>query len=356
MSPKIKHERPDLENKNTPSITIEKFKPKDKDKIIEFILEVQQEFGLEIPLKAQPDLENLETAYESLWLAKSGDKIVGTIACIKLLNGDLVWKKWYVHKDFRKYGIGGKLIKELKDYAKKHGVINIWIGSIEKKFISAVKYYGKIGGIEIGKDEISEAVVDYPHNPVDNIFFRLPINLDPYHRYQTAPTFEQLTTILRQKVEIDPNLLTIQKQLRDKMLSLALGLSMLVQSVGLNLLNPYHRYLISESLDRVNNLDQLYLLAFKDNQVSNSEILIDFNKDNTLSSNNKHNKSVYLNMYISGYAIESLKITKDQLQYNPLIFNRIWIEETQNIISRLKKIHQILETYSTNSGNNKTLK
>lgn len=70
------------------------------------------------------DLDNISRTYQSdeksnFWIALEDDKVIGTIALLKYKNFNFgVLKRFAVKKDYRRKGVGKKLMETLIEFAK----------------------------------------------------------------------------------------------------------------------------------------------------------------------------------------------------------------------------------------------
>ncbi|KKP60068.1 MAG: GNAT family acetyltransferase [Candidatus Roizmanbacteria bacterium GW2011_GWA2_34_18] len=71
-----------------------------------------------------------------MWVALKNNKIVGTLSL-----QDKRLRRFFVHPDCQKQGIGRQLINTVYEYMKKNNIKEIWVGSI----IRAVPIYEKLG-------------------------------------------------------------------------------------------------------------------------------------------------------------------------------------------------------------------
>ncbi|HEY6504734.1 MAG TPA: GNAT family N-acetyltransferase, partial [Chitinophagaceae bacterium] len=77
-----------------------------KDRVADLILGIQNgEFGIPITLEQQPDLDEIPGFYQvnngNFWIAKIGDKVIGTIALLDIGNNKGALRKMFVAKDYR---------------------------------------------------------------------------------------------------------------------------------------------------------------------------------------------------------------------------------------------------------------
>lgn len=149
-----------------------------KKEVADLILNIQNnEFGIPITLKEQPDLDEIPKFYQvnngNFWIAKTGDKIIGTISLLDIGNGQSALRKMFVDKNYRgkEFGVGQKLLNTLIEWATHRGFTEIFLGTTEK-FIAAQKFYEKNGFAEIKKEELPAT---FPVMEVDVKFYRLPV-------------------------------------------------------------------------------------------------------------------------------------------------------------------------------------
>ena len=90
-----------------------------KDGVADLILSIQnEEFGIPITIEQQPDLNEISKYYQvdngNFWIAKIGDKVIGTIALLDIGNNKSALRKMFVAKDYRgkEFGIGQTLLNK----------------------------------------------------------------------------------------------------------------------------------------------------------------------------------------------------------------------------------------------------
>ncbi|HEL1557320.1 TPA: GNAT family N-acetyltransferase [Streptococcus suis] len=155
-------------------IKIIPFNPSYENEVIELILTIQQdEFGLPINLKDQPDLLDIDSHYpKSFWLAFSDRKLVGCVGLVRLNHQNVALKKMFVHPKYRQYGVGKQLVSQFFDYCRKHAVNEVYLGTTDT-FQAAQFFYKKLGFCEITKDDLP---ADFPKLDVDNRFYRYQLH------------------------------------------------------------------------------------------------------------------------------------------------------------------------------------
>jgi N-acetylglutamate synthase-like GNAT family acetyltransferase len=146
------------------------------EKIIDLILGIQtKEFGISITAADQPDLLNIESAYQSgagnFWLATCGDRVVGTVGLIDIGAGRGVLRKMFVAPDFRgkEKGIAQRLLSEVLTWAGGHGLHEVTLGTTSK-YHAAHRFYEKNGFKEIDQSDLPQ---NFPLMGVDSKFYRL---------------------------------------------------------------------------------------------------------------------------------------------------------------------------------------
>ncbi|HEX8576006.1 MAG TPA: GNAT family N-acetyltransferase [Flavobacterium sp.] len=152
----------------------------DKYKIAvqQLILNIQRtEFQIDIDLERQIDLCDIPNFYQknlgNFWIAKFGEKVVGTISLLDIENRETALRKMFVDNKFRgkEYKIGQKLIETVFEYAKMKKIVNIYLGTTEK-FLVAQRFYEKNNFIEIDKNNLPTT---FPIMSVDVKFYKLKI-------------------------------------------------------------------------------------------------------------------------------------------------------------------------------------
>ncbi len=149
-----------------------------KNQVIDLILNIQQnEFKVPISIKDQPDLNQIESYYQTnkgnFWIALENKKIIGTIALLDIDNQTAVIRKMFVNQDFRgpSHLIGQSLMDKLICHAGQNHIQYLFLGTTEKMF-AAHRFYEKNGFVKINKTELPEL---FPLVKVDTIFYKLKL-------------------------------------------------------------------------------------------------------------------------------------------------------------------------------------
>ncbi len=156
-------------------LTIEIYTDKYKTAVQNLILGIQKtEFQIDIDLERQPDLCGIKNFYQhslgNFWIAKSGEKIIGTIALLDIGNKQTALRKMFVDKNFRgkEYRAGQQLLDTLIAYATQLKAQEVYLGTTEK-FIAAQRFYEKNKFVDIDKVYLPAA---FPVMSVDVKFYK----------------------------------------------------------------------------------------------------------------------------------------------------------------------------------------
>lgn len=146
-----------------------------KNQVIDHILNIQQnEFNVPISIKDQPDLNQIETYYQTkkgnFWLALENKNVIGTIALLDIDHQNAVIRKMFVHRDFRgpKHRVGQLLMNILLAHSSRNQIHTIFLGTTEKMF-AAHRFYEKNGFMSINKEMLPTT---FPLVQVDTIFYK----------------------------------------------------------------------------------------------------------------------------------------------------------------------------------------
>jgi N-acetylglutamate synthase-like GNAT family acetyltransferase len=158
-------------------LEIKPFEEKYKTQVGELISKIQrEEFGLEITLEQQPDLQDIAAFYQhgsgNFWIALHDDKVVGTIALLDIGNKQAALRKMFVAPDYRgSTGTASKLLTVLLEAAKSSGIKEIFLGTTAK-FLAAHRFYEKHGFVEITEENLPE---NFLMMVVDTKFYRMSL-------------------------------------------------------------------------------------------------------------------------------------------------------------------------------------
>ncbi|MBP2630595.1 MAG: GCN5-related N-acetyltransferase [Firmicutes bacterium] len=149
-----------------------------KEQIINLILDIQQnEFQIQIKKEDQPDLSDIANFYQSgsgnFWVAVDQDCVIGTIALIDIGNRQGALRKMFVKSSYRGkiYNVAKVLLQTAIEWAKKHNMQDIYLGTTEK-FLAAHRFYEKNQFIQLLKENLPR---NFPVMKVDTRFYKLQI-------------------------------------------------------------------------------------------------------------------------------------------------------------------------------------
>lgn len=156
-------------------VTVKQYSAELKRQVIELILSIQQgEFQIPITAEDQPDLADIPAFYQSslgnFWVASCDGQVVGTIALLDIGDHQAALRKMFVKPAYRGsgYSTARLLLAALLDWAQRHGIGEIYLGTTEK-FLAAHRFYEKHGFVQIPKDGLPKA---FPVMKVDTKFYK----------------------------------------------------------------------------------------------------------------------------------------------------------------------------------------
>lgn len=161
-------------------IKVMTYSPVYREQIIALILQIQQEeFGIAITRKDQPDLEAIDHFYQqgggNFWLAVNADnQVVGSIALKAIANQNLVLRKMFVRQDSRgkEKNVAATLLRQAIDYAQAVGANEIYLGTTDK-YLAAHRFYEKNNFRKIDKESLPD---DFPLMAVDSVFYAFSLD------------------------------------------------------------------------------------------------------------------------------------------------------------------------------------
>jgi len=163
---------------DTAALTIASYVPGDEDAIIDLIVPIQaEEFGVAISAADQPDLRDIPGFYLAgaggFWVARDGDRVVGTISIKDIGDGDAALRKMFVAPEYRgaPYRAGQVLLDGLLTHARTVGLRRILLGTTEA-FKAAHRFYERNGFVPVAKENLPPA---FPLMPLDTRFYRLDL-------------------------------------------------------------------------------------------------------------------------------------------------------------------------------------
>jgi N-acetylglutamate synthase-like GNAT family acetyltransferase len=169
MSDTASEEKPGEE----PKVEIMEYSDDYKQQVKDLIFDIAENELKRHSKSGRPDLDNIGEIYQTkkgnFWIATENGEIIGTIALKDMGEdrGDL-WR-FYVRKDMRRKGVGGKLFSTLKEFALENGYKKIFI-STQGTQEAANKFY-----IKIGAKRTEAPPKDFPHSSNDKTFYELDL-------------------------------------------------------------------------------------------------------------------------------------------------------------------------------------
>ena len=151
----------------------------DATAVVDLVLSIQrEEFGMAITSDDQPDLLDVLgfncRGAGHFWVAVKSGKVIGTIGLLDIGNGRGALRKMFVARPWRgrELGIASRLLECLVNWAKAHGLSEIYLGTTEW-FDAARRFYVRNGLVETSRDELPDR---FPVMAVDSRFYRLVIS------------------------------------------------------------------------------------------------------------------------------------------------------------------------------------
>ena len=133
----------------------------DAPQIIKLITEVWAEYDCRLDAENEdryllaPD-EYFRSQNGEFWVAENDEKIiVATVAVLMLNETTAELKTLYVHRDYRKKGLGEKLTRMTIDFAGEKGAGEMILWS-DTRFTKAHRLYERLGFERIGKRELND--------------------------------------------------------------------------------------------------------------------------------------------------------------------------------------------------------
>lgn len=129
-------------------IKIIPYKDEYKAKVISLVLDVYEN---ELSFKGydRPDIHDISKYYQNdedsdFWLGISENELIGTVGLMKKTDELAYIKRLIVKEDYRKQGLGEKLLQKALQFAKDRGFKTIYAGTV-KENQTAIQFYEKHG-------------------------------------------------------------------------------------------------------------------------------------------------------------------------------------------------------------------
>ncbi len=160
------------------SLVIDSFRPGDALDVVNVIVPIQRdEYAIDITADDQPDLAAIPQFYQTgaggFWVARDGDRIVGTIGLKDIGAGGGALRKMFVLPAYRgpEHRTAARLLDALLRHARAQGLTDVWLGTTDR-FLAAHRFYEKHGFREIAKAELPPGFL---FMPVDTKFYGLDL-------------------------------------------------------------------------------------------------------------------------------------------------------------------------------------
>jgi len=138
------------------SLVVDPAKPQDEPEIQQLVKSVLHEFGLPFDAAVAEELTNLEEHFPQprsvFFVARMDGRIVGTTAVKEAGKGRAVLKHQYVHADYRRRGIGAKLLDAALVYCRVCGYREVELETAPW-MQQAQRLYRSRGFREVQRDE-----------------------------------------------------------------------------------------------------------------------------------------------------------------------------------------------------------
>ena len=158
------------------NIDIRRFDPSHGQAVLELILAIQrEEFDIQITANDQPDLQDIPAFYQTgagnFWVAKAGDRVVGTIGLKDIGNNGVALRKMFVAQSCRgpSLSVAATLLEEALAHARQMRIETIYLGTTDK-FTAAHRFYEKNGFFLIERRALPST---FPLMAVDTRFYAL---------------------------------------------------------------------------------------------------------------------------------------------------------------------------------------
>lgn len=159
-------------------ITISQFEDKYTQAVIDLVLHFQNDGTRPlVTANDQPDLLNITHEYidkgGNFWIAKDGEKLIGSIGLMPYNNEIAVLKKFFVYEDYqgKPHHLGQKLYTQLLSFAKEKNFKTILLDT-PYNTERAHKFYEKAGFKKVTEDMLP-IKFSHPYKDCDFFMFEL---------------------------------------------------------------------------------------------------------------------------------------------------------------------------------------
>src|SRR5207253_3329661 len=112
-------------------VQIVPFRPEHANGFRSLVADTLREFDFEPDLELDPDLDE-PGIYARLWIAVTGDEVVGSVALRDLGDHQLELKRMYLRPDQRGRGLGKRLLAIALDWARANGTKVVTLDTSER--------------------------------------------------------------------------------------------------------------------------------------------------------------------------------------------------------------------------------
>ncbi|HRF48789.1 MAG TPA: GNAT family N-acetyltransferase [Anaerolineales bacterium] len=164
-------------NPTSSTIDITPYADAHKVAVSDLIVGIQRdEYGLAITAQDQPDLADIPGYYRTgagnFWVALAEGRVVGTLGLREFAPGQGALRKMFVAPAYRgSFGVAGRLLATLLDWARAQGLSAITLGTTER-FLAAHRFYEKNGFTAIPEHALPAG---FPRMSVDTRFYTLSL-------------------------------------------------------------------------------------------------------------------------------------------------------------------------------------
>lgn len=150
------------------SIKIIPFKDQYLNAVDLLMKEINEEFSMPV---SYPNYKPKLPDY--YWIALDNEDVVGSVA-LNVVQDFIVLKRMFLKQTYRgkEKDISNQLMQTVFKWSKEHNVNTIYLGTMEQ-FIAAQKFYAHFGFTKILQQDLP---AHFPHNPIDNVFYKLVLN------------------------------------------------------------------------------------------------------------------------------------------------------------------------------------
>ena len=118
------------------------FRPSHADGFRVLVADTLREFGFEPDPEFDSDLTDPTASYAALWVALSGEDVVGSVALRDLGDGVLELKRMYLRPDQRGRGLGRRLLELALEWSRGHEAHTVRLDTSDRMVAAQRLYEG----------------------------------------------------------------------------------------------------------------------------------------------------------------------------------------------------------------------